>query len=1019
MKRTLSLYISLLIALFAPSMAQAQVVLDAIYANGMVLQRETPVLLRGTANAGAVVSAHFNELPAVEGLADAKGRWSLSLPAMDAGGPHTLRVTSGNTTRTLTDVYIGDVWLASGQSNMEMALSQVQVGTSVNEPLIRQFKVQKGLANEPSAVLPSSAWTKATSSAAGAFSAVAFYFARDLRAHVDVPIGILNISYGGSRIETWMSDEMLGYDETDRVLANGEPERQPTLAFNKMINPVIGFPIKGFLWYQGESNADNMEDALAYGALFRTMIQSWRTLWGQGDLPFLWVQLPGYGTPAGDQPSTWDAWPRLRVGQSSALALPNTGEAITIDVGDTDIHPKNKLPVGVRLSTVARHVAYGEDIVYSGPRYVSNVLEENGRVRVRFTHTGGGLVAEGSDAGVLSSFALGDDSGRFVWANAEVDGEEVVLWSDAVPEPAEVRYAWEYNPADANLYNAEGLPAAPFRALVNPGFGIAAFSADRMLIETGQSTTLTWMVYGAETVTLNGAPVDTSGTLVIQPAETTTYTLLATKRGEPDVTETASLKVEVMDAGDINRALNRPATASSYESCCGPARLPAFAVDGVDTTRWTSAWSNGENGTTLDPNFDGDPSDEWLAVDLGSVIDISRVVIAWEAAYATEYDLEVSYDGYRYERVYRERQGNGGQDVIAFETPVSGRFLRLHALQRGTQWGYSVWEMAAYGTVSEKQPPTVQIGASGGNIGNVGATVALSVTATDADGTVAKVAFYADGQLISEDESAPYTASWVAGALGESKITAVATDNDGLSVQSPPLLFYVVGTAMATRYEAENAVLTGGAAVIASAATSGGKFVEGRDAWTLTFPDVQAATGGDYLLVLGYQLTFESPKAQYLVVDGDTVETVEFTAPSATQWMKRGVRVSLGTGSHEVAIHGFWNWMSFDYLDLIPLSLLAPVEPSAPGGTDGLGLFVLPNPFSHTATLQYSLSAPGPVRLDVFDLAGRRVATLVEGVQAAGTHTALFEGTALASGVYLYRIEASGESVTGRMTLVR
>ena len=254
---------------------------------------------------------------------------------MSAGGPYTMNVSTSTQQTNLSNVYIGDVWLASGQSNMEFEVSGTDSASTVianaNDQTIRQFKIPKGLANEPSNDLPSgSAWTPATSQYVSHFSAVAYFFAKDLKPYINCPIGIINSSYGGSRIETWMSDPMLGYDESDTTLANGEPERQPTVAFNKMIYPILRVPIKGVIWYQGESNADNMEDALNYRELFQTFIQGLRSLWNEGDFPFIWLQLPNYGQSY-TEPQIWDAWPQLRAGQTAALELPNTGEAITID----------------------------------------------------------------------------------------------------------------------------------------------------------------------------------------------------------------------------------------------------------------------------------------------------------------------------------------------------------------------------------------------------------------------------------------------------------------------------------------------------------------------------------------------------------------------------------------------------------------------------------------------------------------------------------------------------------------
>jgi len=233
----------------------------------------------------------------------------------------------------------------------------------------------------------------------------------------------------------------------------------PTLLWNKMIHPLLPFPIKGVIWYQGESNADRMPDAAAYPELFAAMIRSWREEWRQEDLPFLWAQLANF-MEVNDDPSAESNWAVLREAQSAALALPHTGQAVLIDIGEADdIHPRNKEDVGRRLALAARKIAYGEDVVFSGPTFRTCEFRD-GRATVSFDHVGSGLITRGD---APRGFAVAGPDGRFVWANARIDDDRVVVWSDAVPDPVAVRYAWANNPASANLYNAEGLPAGPFR----------------------------------------------------------------------------------------------------------------------------------------------------------------------------------------------------------------------------------------------------------------------------------------------------------------------------------------------------------------------------------------------------------------------------------------------------------------------------------------------------------------------------------------------------------------------------
>lgn len=542
----------LLSSVIIPGKSFAQLQTARIFINGMVLQRDADIPVWGVANPEDTVIVTVSESSDTT-FADESGNWMAVLDPLPAGGPYQMIISNGDQTLTRSNVYIGDVFLAIGQSNMEMTLSQADGGAaeaaSANNETIRQFKIPKAIATEPASDIPSgSSWTPATSSYAGNFTALGYYFARDLQAEIGVPVGLINASYGGARIEAYMSDEMLGFDETWITLANGENERQPTLIYNAMIHPILQVPLKGMLWYQGESNADNMEDALAYGDLFQRMINAYRDLWNMPELPFCWVQLPGYGTPADENsPAAWDAWPQLRACQSRALALPFTGEVTTIDVGDVDIHPTNKEPVGHRMSLVVRKVVYGEDIVYSGPRYKTHDLLENGRIKVKFDYVGDSLIST-SVNDTIHWFALGDGQGNLYPATAILDGDSVLVWNDAVPDPAILRYAWEYNPQNVNLYNADSLPAAPFLVdVVYPGFEISEFITTSTLLERGSSAILTWKVHGATQISLNGVTVDSIGGMEVWPIDTMSYTLKATDRLNPDQRDSATIIIDVID----------------------------------------------------------------------------------------------------------------------------------------------------------------------------------------------------------------------------------------------------------------------------------------------------------------------------------------------------------------------------------------------------------------------------------------------------------------------------------------
>ncbi|HEX4684651.1 MAG TPA: sialate O-acetylesterase, partial [Gemmatimonadaceae bacterium] len=235
----------------------------------------------------------------------------------------------------------------------------------------------------------------------------------------------------------------------------------PSVLYNRMVHPILPYTIKGVLWYQGESNANNAEQALAYRELFATLVQSWRREWTgqQPDFPFLWVQLPGFGQPD-REPQLHPAWALQRESMDAALALPHTGRAVAIDLGEADdIHPRDKDDVGARLALVGRRVAYGDAVESSGPTFASYATVGD-TIVVSFAHLGGGLSARGDS---LGGFAVAGADRRFVWAKARVVGDRVYVWSDRVSSPVAVRYAWANNPAGANLYGRNGLPAAPFR----------------------------------------------------------------------------------------------------------------------------------------------------------------------------------------------------------------------------------------------------------------------------------------------------------------------------------------------------------------------------------------------------------------------------------------------------------------------------------------------------------------------------------------------------------------------------
>lgn len=477
--------------------ARAGVTLPSVLADHMVVQRQMPVHLWGMAAPGEGVSVTFRG-ETRSTTADELGRWSVYLSPGEAGGPFPMTVRASNTIQ-MNDVLVGDVWVASGQSNMEFPMKELNnAGAEIaaaQYPKIRIFRVEHRPSDFPRSDVEAKTWVACTPETVAESSAVAYYFARDLYQRKNIPIGLMETFWGGTPAESWTSlhglaadaslmpvfaarAETLDHEETtvlrlqkqereyqqavEQAKAEGKPIPSlgwhpdfaawaPAALFNGMIAPLTPFAIRGVIWYQGEANG--AERAPLYAHLFPTMITDWRRAWDEGDFPFLFVQIANWNTtPEG-------RWPEVRDAQRRTLALRNTGMAVTIDIGDAvDIHPKDKLDVGLRLALAARAIAYGESVEWSGPLYRETTREEHA-LRVWFDHAEG-LTAKG---GPLTGFEVAGADGKYVAADAKIEGASVVVSSATVPEPVSVRYAWAANPA-CNLYNREGLPASPFQA---------------------------------------------------------------------------------------------------------------------------------------------------------------------------------------------------------------------------------------------------------------------------------------------------------------------------------------------------------------------------------------------------------------------------------------------------------------------------------------------------------------------------------------------------------------------------
>jgi len=548
-KNIAGVFLSVLVIFIAcVSPTAAELKLPSIISDNMMIQvdREIPVwgwtkpgrrveVSLGGSTARRSASAAVFDVGATT-TADKSGKWMVKLGKLrPAGMVCRMTIKAGDETETISNILIGEVWVCSGQSNMQFSVrgarnSKEEIAAA-KFPKIRLFTVTRKATPEKQSNC-SGQWLVCSPKTVERFSAVGYFFGRALHKNLKVPVGLINTSWGGTRVEAWtdpavvkacpQAKELVAW--WDKKIATFDPaksdatrkkrmdahraaiaaetkriaeakkagktvkrrrmrapraplnpmttQHRPGNLYNGMIAPLVPYAIRGAIWYQGESNAKR---AYQYRTLFPLMINNWRKAWGQGDFPFLWVQLANFRKR--NQTPVDDDWAELREAQSMTLSLPNTAQAVTIDIGNgSDIHPKNKQDVGKRLALAARKVAYGQDIVHSGPKFVSMRIDGENAV-LKFKHVGGGLVAK-DPKGELEGFAIAGADKKFIWAYARFTrsgygsdrDKNHTVWvsSKSISSPVAVRYAWSANP-ECNLHNKEGLPASPFRTDDWPG----------------------------------------------------------------------------------------------------------------------------------------------------------------------------------------------------------------------------------------------------------------------------------------------------------------------------------------------------------------------------------------------------------------------------------------------------------------------------------------------------------------------------------------------------------------------
>ena len=488
---------AVLLLMCGAQIAQCEVKLPGMLSSHMVLQRERPIHLWGWSDPGEKVTVEFHGASR-SATANRTGNWSVYLPPESAGGPYSLTVSGANKI-VLDDVLIGDVWFASGQSNMEMPLkgftgaplqNSAEEIANAHQPQIRLINFPHKAVDVPQRDVDTH-WTACTPEAAANFSAAAYFFGRELNAREHVPVGLIDATWGGTPAEAWVSLPSISTDaalmpvfntraemmesQADAAFVAAAEKREdeaarkagktppphpwrpdaaswaPAWLYNGMVAPATPYAIKGVIWYQGESNS-RLAFAPMYQRIFPALIADWRTQWHQGDFPFLFVQISNFKSNEGE------AWAVIREAQRRTLAVSNTAMVVTTDIGNPDnVHPADKQTVGARLALAARALVYREKIEYSGPAFRQATTDSDG-LRIWFDHIGGGLTAKG---GELQGFEVAGSDGRFAAASARIDGNTVVVNSAKVADPKYVRYGWANAPV-INLFNADGLPASPF-----------------------------------------------------------------------------------------------------------------------------------------------------------------------------------------------------------------------------------------------------------------------------------------------------------------------------------------------------------------------------------------------------------------------------------------------------------------------------------------------------------------------------------------------------------------------------
>jgi sialate O-acetylesterase len=903
--RTGLLTLTTALVLIANVEADAATQVATVLQSSMVLQRGRAVPIWGTDTPGTTVTVTFaGQTKAV--LADAGGQWKAFLDPLSANAVGATLTVTGSTVVAFSDVLVGDVWLASGQSNMEWPLQQEQFGSTelalnANQPLIRLLRVNPGGQPTPQDTF-SGTWQVCSAQSAASFSAVAYYFAQRIRADVNVPLGIIGSYWGGSCIRAWCSREaLMSTHNFCEGFASGTTNCDPAALYNAMIHPLIPYAIKGAIWYQGESDVGS-----DYVLMQQTMVRSWREEWQQGDFPFYYVAIAPYYGIAG--PLQGDFWNQ----QFKLMSVTNSGLAVISDYSAAEyynLHPIEKKKVGERLAYWALRQDYVPDksslsnLPYSGPLF--RFLEAtNGKVVLHFDHAESGLTTW--DGASVKGFEIAGLDGVFKQPTVTIKSDTLELAHPEVTFPYGVRMGYLADATNVpNLANGAGLLAAGFSALNNP--------PQVSLLSPANGAVLP----ASSVIPLNAQASDANGTVT-----NVEFFVGGTKLGQ---VASPPFSTSWSNPPDGHYVLSVTATDNDGIKTTSK---PVKVTVGSPSAKWRYEAENATYDSTITVNQDG------TASGCHALVMQAAGTITWiipDVPASSNYDISIGYllpSGEKHQNL----SVNGGLAVsVVYDGPVGiwqEKVVNV-ALNAGTNtiaisadWGYQNFDYldVPFGLLTGTNAPIFLTRPADRPV-VADTTIIVTNRARSADGSTNAVAY----QLLNPPAGAAISSdgviSWSTRAAQASNTFLIQTvARAGLSGATNEFRVTVLPR-LASRFEAESALITPGMSVRADAAASGGACVDMQTAGVIvwTIPNVPAAD--TYDMVIGFDLAYDSPKTQNIRVNNSPNTTaVVFAAPSNT-WQVITVPVTLNAGTNTINIESSWGYELFDYIEL---PLVAP-----------------------------------------------------------------------------------------------